>query len=50
MADNPDSVFFIDSDLVERLMRGDTADLTKKKPPHLRSKCAGDCSQAGERR
>ena len=32
MADNPDSVFFIDSELVERLMRGDTADLTKKKP------------------
>src|SRR5579863_7692836 len=35
MAENNDTVFFIDDDLVERLMRGDTApaDLTKKKRP-----------------
>jgi tetratricopeptide (TPR) repeat protein len=30
MADNNESVFFIDDELVERLMRGDTADVTKK--------------------
>src|ERR1035437_952339 len=35
MPDNNETVFFIDDDLVERLMRGDTApaDPTKKKRP-----------------
>jgi hypothetical protein len=35
MADNNETVFFIDDDLIERLMRGDTApaDPSKKKRP-----------------